>query len=252
MRSCDVLGKSFIRVGKKTSTASGSSLLKSPAISTASVMGPPRTVLRKYCNPSSPRSAARLETCSASSRRLQRLKRMESCSMAVCGSIFKTLVMPAAACRARKASSTNSGTRSSMPIFGRKLRPMPGRCASTPEINSSACSITGEAPAGGGFLAEPHECRAHKRLQVGVLLDAQAQAQMPQRFAEQLGIGLRVKLGHFGQTHGGFLARVEFFAVRARGVVLQNADGLRDVSGLDQMSHVGLHVFWRDAPCVVG
>ncbi len=66
-----------------------------------------------------------------------------------------------------------------------------------------------EAPAGGGLLAKPHECGAYQRLQIGVLLDAQPQAQMSQRFAEQLGIGFRVKLGHFGQAHRGFLARIE-------------------------------------------
>ena len=71
-----------------------------------------------------------------------------------------------------------------------------------------------EAAAGGGFLAEPHECGAHESLQVGVLLDAQPQAQMAQRFAEQLRIGFRVKLGHFGQAHRGFLARIELLRCR--------------------------------------
>ena len=125
-------------------TDCGSSLLSRPVISTASAMGPPRTVLRRYCKASSPRSPARLATCSASSRKLQRLKRVASCSIVVCGKSFRTFVNPAATCRARKASSTKSGTRSSMPIFERKLRAIPGRWASTPATKSSACSIAGK------------------------------------------------------------------------------------------------------------
>src|SRR6267142_1315812 len=93
---------------------------------------------------SSPMSPAKFATCSESSRRLQRLKRAASCSMVVCGSNFKTSVSPAATWRAFSASSTNSGTRSSIPIFPRRLRAIPGLCDSTPATRSSACSIAGK------------------------------------------------------------------------------------------------------------
>jgi len=42
------------------------------------------------------------------------------------------------------ASSTNSGTRSSIPIFPRRLRAIPGLWDSTPAIKSSACCIAGK------------------------------------------------------------------------------------------------------------
>ena len=85
-------------------------------------------------------------------------------------------------------------------------------------------------------------------LQLGVLLDVQAQAQMLQRVDQQLRIDLGVQLGHLRQARGGFLARVAFVAVGARGVVLQDADRVRDISLLDQFADVGLHVARRNAP----
>src|SRR4029077_5883976 len=57
-----------------------------------------------------------------------------------------------------------------------------------------------EAPAGRRLLAKPYECGAYESLQLGVLLDAQSQAQMAQRFAKQPGIGFRVEPRHFGQA----------------------------------------------------
>src|SRR6266478_664312 len=211
-------------------TDCGSSLLSRPVISTASAMGPPRTVLRRYCKASSPRSPARLATCSASSRKLQRLNRVDSCSIVVCGKSFRTFVNPAATCRARKASSTKSGTRSSMPIFERKLRAIPGRCVSTPATKSSACSIAGKYR----------------------LLDAQPDSQMPQRFAEQFGVSLGIQLGHLGEPDGGLLPRIGVFAFRALRIILKDADGFRDISMLDQFGDVGLHVARRNAPRLPG
>src|SRR6266478_3618581 len=140
-RSCEMRGKFFMRPGRKTSTARGSILLSRPTISVASGTGPPRTVLRRYCTASSPKSTARLAMCSASSRKLQRLRRLASCSIVLCGSSFRTLVSPAEVCRARNASSTNSGIRSSMPIFPRNALAIPGRWVSMPATKSSACSM---------------------------------------------------------------------------------------------------------------
>ena len=71
---------------------------------------------------------------------------------------------------------------------------------------------------------------------------------MLQRLAEQFRIGLRIKLGHFGEPYRGLFPCVDVFAVRASGIILKNADGFRDVSVLDQFTDVGLHVARRNAP----
>ncbi len=75
---------------------------------------------------------------------------------------------------------------------------------------------------------------------------------MAQRFAQQLGIHLGVKLGKLGKAGGSLFSRVGFFAFGARGIVLENADRFSDVSFLDQIIDVGLHVAGRDAPRFVG
>ena len=50
----------------------------------------------------------------------------------------------------------------------------------------------GETAAGGRLLAQANESSADEPLQLGVLFHAEAQAKMPQRFAQQIRIGLAV------------------------------------------------------------
>ena len=104
----------------------------------------------------------------------------------------------------------------------------------------------------GRFLAQPHESRAHQALEFQILLHAEPQAQVPQRFAEQLRIGLGIKFGHLGKSYGGFLPRIGLLAVRASRIILKNADGLGDVAVLDQFGNIGLHVARRNAPGLSG
>src|SRR5581483_375643 len=83
----------------------------------------------------------------------------------------------------------------------------------------------GEAALGSGFLAEPDECGADQALNLLILLDAEAQAKVAHGFAKELGIGLGIQLGQFGEANRGLLARVNFLAFGASGVILKNADG---------------------------
>src|SRR5690348_8864735 len=75
---------------------------------------------------------------------------------------------------------------------------------------------------------------------------------MAQSFAEEPGVRFRVKAGEFSETQRGFLTCVGLVALRAGGIVLQNADGLRHISRLNQMGDIRLDVFWRDTPSVTG
>ena len=109
-----------------------------------------------------------------------------------------------------------------------------------------------EKAAGGRFLAQPYEGRAHQPLQFRVLLHAQLQTQVPQGFAEQPRIGLGIQFGHLGKSHRGFFPRLGLFAVRASRIILKNADGLGDVALLDQSAHIGLHVARRYTPSLSG
>ena len=108
------------------------------------------------------------------------------------------------------------------------------------------------AAAAGGLLAKADERGADDPLQLGVLLNVEAQAEMLERGAEEARVELGVELGHFREAGGGFLARVVVFGVGARGVILQDADGVGDISLLDQFADVGLHVARRDAPRLAG
>ncbi len=106
--------------------------------------------------------------------------------------------------------------------------------------------------AGSRLLAQAHKRRAHQPLQLRVLLNAQAQTQVPQRFAKQLWIGFAIQFGHLGESGRGFLARFRLFAVRASRIILKDANGIGDVAVLDQLAYVGLHVARRNAPRLLG
>src|SRR5690348_3637130 len=75
---------------------------------------------------------------------------------------------------------------------------------------------------------------------------------MAQSFAEEPGVRFRVKAGEFSETQRGFLTCVGLVALRAGGIVMKNADGLRHISRLNQMGDIRLDVFWRDTPSVTG
>src|SRR5579885_391582 len=98
----------------------------------------------------------------------------------------------------------------------------------------------------------PDETGVGERLQLRILLDAQAHAKAAQRIPKKLGIRLRVKLGEFGKAHGGSLAGFRVFTFRAGRIVLQDANGVGDFALLNQERHVRLDVARRNAPGFVG
>jgi len=89
-------------------------------------------------------------------------------------------------------------------------------------------------------------------MQFRIPLEAQLRAQVPQRFAQQPGIGFRIQCGHLGKAGRGFLPRVGLFAAGASRIVLKNTDGFGYIAVLDQLAHIGLHVARRNAPGLSG
>jgi len=68
----------------------------------------------------------------------------------------------------------------------------------------------------------------------------------PQGFAEQLGIGFSIQLGHFGKSDGGFFLRASASSLsRAGRIILKNADRFGDVPVFDQLSNIRLQRFSR-------
>ena len=174
-----------MRAGRKTRIACASSLLSRPTISTASAIGPPLTVLRRYCTPSSPRSVARFAICSASFRKRAAI---EARRQLLHGGLRHHL-------QARWSGPRRPDAHA---VLLRRIRERAPRFPSFAKRPGDAGTLRfdagnqferllhrGVAAAGGGFLAQAHERRADQSLQFGVLLDVQTQAQMPQRRPEQ-------------------------------------------------------------------